>query len=251
MTSLRREGVSILGVRVDPVRPEQAVALVDAYIRGGGTHHIVTVNPEFVVQARGDQDFRQVLNGADLAIADGVGLLLAARVLGRPLPGRVTGVELVERTAALAAEQGYTVYLLGAADGVAEAAAAVLRRRHPRLQVVGVYAGSPHPSHDLDIIQRVRAANPDILFVAYGAPAQDLWIRRNRAALDVPVAVGVGGTFDYLSGRVPRAPGLVRRLGFEWLYRLVRQPWRWRRQLRLPLFVLLVLAERVRRAQRG
>ncbi len=237
--------VRILGVRLDTVTLAEAVALVDGYIGDGTPHQIVTVNPEFVVQSRGDTAFRTALEQADLALPDGVGLVWAARVLGAPLRGRVTGVDLVEALAARAAERRHRLFLLGGAPGVAETAAAVLQSRHPALVVAGCYGGSPRPEEEAAIVALVRAAQPDVLLVAYGAPAQDVWGHRNLAALGVPVVIGVGGTFDYLSGRAPRAPGWVRRGGFEWLYRLVRQPWRWRRQLRLPVFVALVLRQRL------
>lgn len=240
-----RPQLTILDVPVHGLTLDEAVDRIEAFIASGGPHHVVTVNPEFLVQARELPEFRRVLQQADLALADGVGLLVAARLLGRPLPGRVTGVDLVERLAERSAARGYRVYLLGAAPGVAQQTGDVLSRRYPGLQVVGAYAGSPDPGEDADLIARVRAAEPQILFVAFGAPQQDLWIRRNFERLLPPVAIGVGGAFDYISGRVPRAPRQMRALGLEWLYRLVRQPWRWRRMLRLPRFVGLVIRQRL------
>jgi len=124
---------------------------------------------------------------------------------------------------------------------VAERAAQRLTQKYPNLQIVGTYAGSPRPEEEDEIVGLVRAAHPDALFVAYGAPAQDLWIARNLHRLGVPVCMGVGGTFDFIAGVVPRAPDWVQRLGLEWSYRLLRQPWRWRRQLALARFVTLVL----------
>lgn len=242
--------LNVLGVRIDAVSRSEAVATLVGYVRSGTPHQIVTVNPEFLVQAQSDAGFRSCLNQAHLALADGVGLLVAARVLGRPLPGRVTGVDVTLDLMAACAKQGYRVFLLGAANGVAEQAASVLVGQFPELQIVGCHAGSPQPEADAQQVERIRGTSPHVLLVAYGAPAQDLWIARNLEALAVPVAIGVGGTFDYLSGRVPRAPGLLRSLGFEWLYRLVRQPWRWRRQLRLPVFVWLVLCQRGAKVQR-
>lgn len=221
--------VSVLGVAVDDITEDEAVARVEAMIRSGRPHQICTVNPEFVVEAGRNPDFAAVLARADLCTPDGFGLLLAARYLGEPLRGRVTGVELTWRLAALAAERGYRLFLLGAAPGVAEAAAATLRARHPALQVAGCFAGSPAPRHEPFLRQLIGAARPDILLVAYGHPRQDLWIARNQPWIQVPVAIGVGGVFDYLAGRVPRAPAWMRRLGLEWLYRLIRQPSRWRR----------------------
>lgn len=218
--------VNILGVRVDNVTQAEALALAMHYLQAGGTHQVVTVNPEFVMEARRNPAFAAVLAAADLATPDGFGLLLAARYLGTPLRGRATGVELTLGLARYAAETGARVFLLGAAPGVAAAAAAQLQMQLPALQIVGTYAGSPHPRHEPFLRQIICAAQPDLLLVAYGHPQQDLWIARNQPYLGVPLAMGVGGTFDYLAGRVPRAPRWMRQLGLEWLFRLVRQPQR-------------------------
>ena len=235
----------ILGVNVHRVSHQQALALLDAFADSGELHHIVTVNPEFCVQALTNADFRRVLNQADLALPDGVGLVWAARLLGKPLQGRVTGVDVVTSVASLAAGRAYRLFFLGAAPGVAEAAAKALEDRNPGLRIAGCYAGSPRSEEEDEIVAQVNAVRPHFLFVAFGAPQQDLWISRNRTRLQVAVAMGVGGSFDYVSGRVSRAPAWMRRLGLEWLYRLLREPWRWRRMLRLPYFVWLVLGQRL------
>jgi N-acetylglucosaminyldiphosphoundecaprenol N-acetyl-beta-D-mannosaminyltransferase len=203
------------------------------------------VNPEFVVAAQDDQLFRSILNKADLALPDGIGLLLAGRWLHQPLRERVTGSDFVPRFAALAARMDYRPFFLGAAPGVAERAAAKLAQQYPGFCVADCYAGNPSPDEEDTIINRVRASQPDALFVAYGAPVQDYWISRNLTRLEVPLAMGVGGTFDFIAGIVPRAPIWVQRLGLEWLFRLVNQPWRWRRQVALLEFVRLVLIARL------
>src|SRR5207302_248944 len=206
---------------------------------------VATVNPEFIMEARHNRAFRDLLNHADLATPDGVGIIVAARLLGTPVKGRATGVAIVDRLAGLSAREGYSLFLLGAAPGIADEAAQELARRHPGVRIAGTYAGSP-AAHDWPgISERLNAAQPDVLLVAYGAPRQDLWIREHRDALpgSVKVAMGVGGVFDYLSGSVPLAPAMWRRLGLEWLYRLIRQPWRWRRILRVFYFGILVLGE--------
>jgi N-acetylglucosaminyldiphosphoundecaprenol N-acetyl-beta-D-mannosaminyltransferase len=191
------------------------------------------------------------LDRADLCLPDGVGITLAARYLGRPLRERVAGVDLVERLAVRAARTGWRIFLLGAAPGVAERAADVLRARSPDLVICGTYAGSPAVEEESQIVARVRAARADVLLVAYGAPAQDMWIARNLERSGAAVGIGVGGVFDYLAGVTRRAPRWVRRLGFEWLHRLIQQPSRWRRQLALPHFALLVLLRRRRTRGRG
>lgn len=238
---VKRDQVMILGVPVDNITGGDALARIEAFIEDGRPHQVVTVNPEFVVAAQSDANFFQVLKMADLSLPDGVGLLWATRFLGTPLRGRVTGVDTVRRIASLAVERGYQLFLLGAAEGVAEATAMRLEEENPGLKVAGTYAGSPDPKGEEEIVEIVRAAKPHLLLVAYGAPQQDLWIHRNLRRLEVPVAMGVGGAFDFISGKAKRAPHWMQRLSLEWLHRLLHQPWRWRRMLALPKFVWLVL----------
>ena len=205
-----------------------------------------------MVAAQRIPDLRDLINRSALSIPDGSGLLLAGRLLGTPLREQVTGTDLSYRLAELAAERGYRLFLLGAEPGVAAAAAAALERRYPGLQVAGTFAGRAGPEGDAETRAAVAAAGRvDVLLVAYGAPRQERWIARNQAALGVPLALGIGGVFDFMSGRVPRAPAWLRRAGFDWLYRLAREPWRWRRQLALPRFVGLVLLSAVRRRAVG
>jgi N-acetylglucosaminyldiphosphoundecaprenol N-acetyl-beta-D-mannosaminyltransferase len=223
------------------------LASIAAWIAAGDrTYQICTVSPEFVMIAQENPDFMGVLREADLCVADGVGLLFAARYVGHTLPERVTGSDGVPLIADRAAREGWKLFLLGAAPGVAERAAARLIAQNPGLQIVGTYAGSPALEEEEAIIQRVNASDADILFVAYGAPRQDQWIARNRDRLNVRVAMGVGGTLDFIAGVVPRAPRWMRRLALEWLFRLIRQPWRWRRMLRIPRFVWAVFWHRER-----
>lgn len=240
----------LLGVAVDRLTVAQAAARVEALIAAGGVGQVVTVNPEFVMAARRDRQFRRVLNQASVAVADGIGIVWAARILGDRLPERVGGIDLVETLARRCAISGRRLFLLGGAPGVANAAAEVLRSRYRGLVVAGTHAGSPRPCDFADIRARVHAGRPDLLLVAFGAPAQELWIARHQAELAVPAAIGVGGAFDFLAGRIRRAPGWMQRLGLEWLYRLALQPWRWRRMLALPRFGAMVVALRVAGAPR-
>lgn len=241
---------SILGIEIDDVTLDEVVERVSGWLEREPErmHQIVTTNPEFLVEARRNARFREALKVADLATADGIGVLLAARILGQPLRARVTGVELVEALAARRDPRA-RLFLLGAGPGIADRAADALRQRFPGVDIAGVWEGSPDLAYALGILQRIKESPATVLLVAYGAPRQDIWIEQQREALakcGIVVALGVGGTFDFLAGVVPRAPRFVRRIGLEWLYRLILQPWRWRRQLALPLFVLLVLAQRLR-----
>jgi N-acetylglucosaminyldiphosphoundecaprenol N-acetyl-beta-D-mannosaminyltransferase len=220
----------------------QLLGHVAQYMSGSRLHQIVTTNPEFVMAAQKDAAFRRVLLEADLSIADGIGLVWASRWLGNPLPERVPGSELVHHLAGLSAQNGWRLFLLGAAPGIAEAAAAEFQANYPGLGIAGTYAGSPDPAEDEEIVGRVNESGADILFVAYGAPGQDKWIARNRDKLKtVRLALGVGGALDFVAGVAVRAPQWVQNLGMEWLYRLAREPWRWRRMLALPRFALRVL----------
>jgi N-acetylglucosaminyldiphosphoundecaprenol N-acetyl-beta-D-mannosaminyltransferase len=242
----------ILGVPLDAMTFDNMLHSIAEWItRGDRTYQICTVSPEFVMIAQDDPDFMRVLQSADCCVADGVGLLFAARYLGRPLPERVTGSDGVPLIAERAAQMGWKLFFLGAGQGVAQQAADRLTAQYPGLQVVGVYEGSPSPEEEEPIIELVNRSGADILFVAYGAPHQDKWIARNQDRLAVRVAMGVGGTFDFIAGVVPRAPRWMRRLALEWLYRLYKQPWRWRRMLRLPRFVWAVLWHREEAVNRG
>jgi N-acetylglucosaminyldiphosphoundecaprenol N-acetyl-beta-D-mannosaminyltransferase len=209
---------------------------------------VVTPNPEIVMAARREADVAGILRAAALAVPDGIGLLLAARLLGEPLRGTVPGVDLVEHLAPRAAARGQRRFLLGGAPGVAEATAQRLHERWPGLVIAGTLAGEPGASHDQQSRGAIAAAAPvDLLLVAYGAPHQERWLARNLAACGATVGIGVGGTFNFIAGISRRPPPWVRRAGLGWLFRLVTEPWRWRRQLALPHFAGLVLVEAVRR----
>ena len=237
--------LNILGVGVDCVQMPGALEAIRAWLsQEGPPRAVATVNPEFVMRARGDPDFARALAASDLCLPDGAGVVWALRRRGCELSGRVTGVDLVPELARLCAELGAPLYLLGAAGGVAEAAANELCRLAPGLRIAGTFAGSPGPEEEARIVDMVNASRARALLVAYGHPAQELWIARNRERLNVRVAIGVGGALDFLSGSVRRAPSAWQARNLEWLYRLITQPWRWRRMLNLPRFALLVLAGR-------
>jgi N-acetylglucosaminyldiphosphoundecaprenol N-acetyl-beta-D-mannosaminyltransferase len=237
--------VDVLGVRVDDVTYDSALSVLRRAIAERDPTVVTTPNPEIVMLANRDPDFRAVLNRSALNIPDGIGLVLAARLAGDRLQQHVQGTDLVLRLASLSA--GHRWFLLGGHGDVASRAAAALMRQFPGLVIAGAVAGSPDPSADDSLRSVIRAAAPvDVLLVAYGAPKQERWLDRNLAELGIPVGIGVGGVFNYLSGDAPRAPAWVRRLHFEWLHRLVSQPWRWRRQLALPQFAALALLHAAR-----
>lgn len=234
--------ITILGLPVHPITYAEWLDQIGDWVRkGGGARHVCTLNPEFVMIARRDPNFWNILQRATLCVPDGVGLLWAARRQGTPLPERVTGSDGVPIIAERAAQEGWRLYLLGAGPGIAQRTADILQTRFPGLQIAGIYEGSPAPEDEDAIVERINASGAHILFVAYGAPEQDKWIARNLPRLKVTMAMGVGGAFDFIAGVVPRAPVWMQRMGIEWLYRLYLQPWRIKRMMRLPRFVLAVL----------
>jgi len=241
------KSVDVLGVRIDDVTYAEALTMLLAALESREPHVVTTPNPEIVLLARADPSFRSVLNRAALNIPDGIGLVLAARMAGDRLREHVQGTDLVLRLAAASAVSGSRWYLLGGAPGVAAAAATALAQQFPGLIIAGASPGSPWPADDDAVGDSIRAAGRvDVLLVAYGAPKQERWLDRNLAALAIPVGIGVGGVFNYLSGATPRAPLWMRRAHLEWLHRLVSQPWRWRRQLALPRFAALALGAALR-----
>jgi N-acetylglucosaminyldiphosphoundecaprenol N-acetyl-beta-D-mannosaminyltransferase len=202
---------------------------------------VITLNPEMLYSAWQNSELRKLLNQGDLVVADGYGIVWAAARLGHPLPERVAGIDLIQSLATRASISGWRFFLLGGEPGVAEAAADSLRRQHPGLAVVGARHGFFTPAETPSVLEQIRAAGPDLLLVGLGFPKQERFIRDHRRELGALVAVGVGGSFDVLSGRLCRSPLWMRRLRLEWLYRACQEPARWRRLMVLPLFVLQVL----------
>ena len=219
---------------------DAALRRIEELVDGGGHRLVATVNPEFVMRARQDRDFARVLESADLCLADGTGVVWAARRQGCTIRGPVAGVDLIPLLATLCARRRFRLFLLGAAPGVAAELATRLRADNPELEVA-THTGSPDPSSDAETLRLIEDQHPHVVLVAYGAPRQELWIDRMSDRLGAAVAMGVGGSFDYLTGRVPRAPAWMRRAGMEWLYRLGNQPWRIRRMAVLPAYAVRVL----------
>ena len=230
---LRRHRVDLGGTLIDQLDLGTAVERIRGFIGSGAPHQVVTVNLDFLSIAERDPRFRETINGADLAVADGMPLVWLSRLQGQPLPERIAGVDLVNECCRLAAETGAGVFLLGAAPGVAATAGRELQTRYPGLRVAGAYSppyGPLSAEEDDRIVEMIGAAAPTFLFVAMGAPRQDLWIRTNFDRLGVSVAMGVGCVFDLLAGTVNRAPTWMQRSGLEWSYRLAQEPGRlWKR----------------------
>ncbi len=242
------ERVVILGVPVDPVSMPEALDRLRAMVSGTEQCHVMTPNNEMIVQAWKDPAFRTLLNRTALNLPDSTGLLWAATWTGQSLPSRVTGVDTVRELCA-SLDERVGVFFLGAAPGVAEAAAAALKVANPRLKVAGTYAGSPRPDDAKGIVDRVNASGASLLLVAYGSPSQDRWIDEHLTEMpSVKVAMGIGGTFDFIAGTKKRAPSWMRSAGLEWLYRFAQEPSRWRRMWNAVVtFPLLVIGRRTPR----
>jgi N-acetylglucosaminyldiphosphoundecaprenol N-acetyl-beta-D-mannosaminyltransferase len=234
--------VDVLGVGFDRLDLAGTVTRILERLDRGERTFVITANPEFVMLARRDPEVALVARDADVVVADGTGVVVGSRLLGDGLR-RVAGRLLVDRLVPQLASRGASVFLLGAAPGVAERAADALRRRAPGLRVAGCHAGLPD---DAETSARVRAAAPDVVLVAYGMPKQERWIARNLSSLPtVKVAIGVGGVFDQLAGVQKLPPAFLHDVGLEWLWRLLNEPSRWRRQRVLPLFAALVFRKRL------
>ncbi|HLC99757.1 MAG TPA: WecB/TagA/CpsF family glycosyltransferase [Patescibacteria group bacterium] len=245
MTKKTLPSIFILGVRFDLVGFSEAVDLACGWLREKETEqrYIVTPNPEFVVESQKDEAFLHILKGADLSIADGRGIQFAARFLGLSVPQRISGVDFMISLCQELTERNIPIFLLGAADGVAAKAAAVLQKKYPRLHVAGTFSGDSAPKGDIETVSMINNTNAKVVFAAFGAPKQEKWIARNLQKLpNVRLIVGVGGSFDYLSGKISRAPSFVRQIGLEWLWRLFREPKRFPRIFRaVIIFPLLVV----------
>ncbi len=233
--------INILGVAFDALTLGEAEERADALLCSGAGGYIVTANPEIVLRCREDAAYAAAVNGAKLVLADGVGDLCAARILGTPLPGRVAGADLVPRLLARLAERGGSVFLYGARPGVAERAGESLQSACPGLRIAGTENG--YISDETALLEALEREKPDLLLLGLGAPRQELWMAENRQRTPA-VMIGVGGLLDVFAGDIPRAPESWQRLGLEWLYRLLREPRRFKRVIRLPKILLLALRER-------
>lgn len=231
----------VLGVKIDDLKITEALSVVEKWIWNPGKHYIVTPNPEFVVAAEKDPEFKKILNGADLSIPDGVGLRLSGKI-----KNTFSGTDFMEQLIGLATEKGFVVGFLGGKEGIAKRCAECLKKKYPGLKVVFVESGGEVDDDGRWKIEGGAVSIPpvDILFVAFGHIKQEKWIVNNIDKIPVKLAMGVGGAFDYLSGSVPRAPVWMRDSGFEWLFRLVVQPWRISRQLALLKYLWLLTRER-------
>lgn len=251
------ERVDILGVGVDVVTAQEAVRRITSFWAGASAsgdtgivstgssrrtcHQVVTLNPEMIMAAQADAGLLRILRESSLVVADGIGVVWASRVIGRPLPERVAGVDLASALIGEIARQGRTIAMVGGKPGVADEAARRLRERHPGLRVSVTFHGYFTEAESESIVAQIAGASPDLLLVGLGAPKQERWIYQNLERLNARVAMGVGGALDIFAGTAKRAPVVWQRIGLEWAYRLLREPWRAKRMTALPKFAFAVL----------
>ncbi len=227
MLNLSSNTVAVLGVPFHNVTMDEAVAAIEEQIREGGFHQVATANVDFLKNAFEQERLRDILCSCEMVVPDGMPIVWVSRMIGTPLKERVSGIDLVERLADVSARRGYGVFLLGASEQRSQRASRILRQRYPGLRIVGRYSPEPRPLEQMDheeILRRIEEARPDILLVAFGNPKQEEWIAMHRNRLKVPVCIGVGGSLDFLSGNVRRAPQWMQRGGLEWLHRMFQEP---------------------------
>lgn len=237
--------VDVMGVRFDNVTMDEAISTAKVLLSGDGPSYVVTPNSEIVYEAMADEGLRDLLNSADLVLPDGAGVVLGSKILKTPLKQKVAGVDFADRLLGVLAETGGRVYLLGSKPGVAELAARKMLDQHPGLQICGVADG--YFQDEGPVIEAVNAANADVLFVCLGAPKQEKFMAAHQKDLKVQLMIGLGGSLDSFAGTVKRAPRWMIACNLEWFYRLLKEPWRFKRMLRLPKFLWAVVRRRIGR----
>jgi N-acetylglucosaminyldiphosphoundecaprenol N-acetyl-beta-D-mannosaminyltransferase len=229
MIELRETSVAILGIAIDNLTMQEVLDAVEAEIAEGGFHQIATANVDFLINSVHDEELRETLIRCDVVLADGMPLVWASRLLRTRLKERVAGADLVPQLAKLSAQHGYRIFLLGASEDSSTGAANWMQTNFPGACIAGRYCPNHQPLEEMDhedILSRIEEAKPDILLVAFGNPKQEKWIAMHRHRLKVPVCIGVGGSFDFLSGKVSRAPLWMQRNSLEWLHRTIQDPTR-------------------------
>lgn len=234
--------IDVLGVGFDNVTKEEAVERGMSLLHSEGSHYVVTPNPEIVEVCRESEKANRAVNGADLVLPDGIGVIKGAAILGTPLKERTPGIEFAAGIMERMAKEGLSLYLLGAKPGIAEQAAEKLTARYPGLKIAGTHDG--YFKEDAPVIEDIRRSGANCVFVCLGAPKQELWMAKNASATGARLLCGLGGCLDVFAGTVERAPKFWCDHGLEWFYRLCKEPWRFRRMMKLPLFLVHVKQEK-------
>ncbi len=236
--------INIMGVGFDSLTLSEAVDRAEALISERRAAYVVTPNPEIVMTCWENTNAMEAVQNADLVLPDGVGVVYGAKILGIPLKGKLPGIDFATELMRRMATHGGRAYLLGAKPGVAEMAGERLTEQFPGLIVCGTHDG--YFQEDAPVIDEINALQPDLLLVCLGAPKQEIWMLRNRSALKVGLMAGLGGSLDVFAGTVKRAPAFFQKLGLEWFYRLIKEPWRFKRMMKLPKFLFACIGKRIR-----
>ena len=234
--------INVLGVGFDNMTMDQAVAEGMRLINTEGAHYVVTPNPEIVETCREDEEAMAVVRDADMVIADGIGIIYGAKILGTPLKQKLPGIEFAQNLMVRMAQEGKTLFLLGAKPGVAEEAGRKLQEKYPGLKIVGTHDG--YFKEDEPVVEAIRQSGADVVFVCLGAPKQEKWMKKNGEATGAHLLLGLGGCLDVFSGTVQRAPEIYQKLGLEWFHRLMKNPSRIGRMMKIPLFLIHVVGEK-------
>lgn len=236
--------INIFGVKVNRISYEELYELVTGYINGSDHKIIFTPNPEIIYKARDDKQFCDLLNQADIGLPDGIGVLIASRILNNRIFQRITGIDALSF---ICSKMPGKIFLLGSKPGIAVTAKEKLEKKYPGIDIVGVNDGYFIDEESDVIIEKINQSRADILFVGLGSPRQEKWLIQNRDKLKVKVSMVMGGSLDVISGNIQRAPEIMIKLNIEWLYRLIQEPWRYKRMLVLPKFLMRVIWERIKR----
>ncbi|WP_417203558.1 WecB/TagA/CpsF family glycosyltransferase [Acetoanaerobium sticklandii] len=244
--------MTILGVSIDRVDMKEAVSRVAEALKLNKKFFIVTPNSEIVVNANKDKTLFEIIKSADMVVPDGIGLVLASKIMKTPLKERVTGIDLMDNLLKFSSENGYSVYFIGGKEGIAQDAAENIKIKYPNITIAGTHHGYFKGEHtgnvnhpdEKEVINHINNANPDLVFVALGAPKQEKFISYNLNKLNAKVFMGVGGSLDVYAGTVKRAPEIYQKLGLEWAYRAIKEPWRIKRLGAIPVFALKVLIKK-------
>lgn len=237
--------INIMGVGFDSLTLSEAVDRAESLISERRAAYVVTPNPEIVMACWENPDAMEAVEHADLVLPDGVGIIYGAKILGTPLKGKLPGIDFATELMRRLGKIGGRVYLLGAKPGVADMAAERMTAMFPGIVICGTHDG--YFKEDAPVIEEINALQPDLLLVCLGAPKQELWMRRNGSSMNVGLMAGLGGSLDVFAGTAKRAPVFFQKLGLEWFYRLVKEPWRFKRMMKLPKFLFACIGKKLRR----
>lgn len=237
-----RKTAEILGVPLDSVTMQQAVDITLSFLKEDRNHAVYTPNSEIIMAAHRDEQLKNILKNSDMTVADGAGVILASKILKLGLPEKVSGIDLVRNLFKISPENNISYFFFGSKPGIAEAAGEKIRSTYGNIDIKGYRNGYFSEADEAEIVEQVNASGADVLLVALGAPKQEKWIDKHKSELKVKVCIGIGGSLDVFAGTVKLAPEFYRKHGLEWFYRLCKEPWRYKRMLDLPRFILRILA---------